>query len=88
MRPIDADALFKKFEVLPWWDNADRDEIALPEIDGAPTLDVMPVTYCKDCVHRTETGNCGHPRQHGLLPSAYPYDFCSYGKRKEDDKDD
>lgn len=44
-----------------------------------PAADVAPVVRCKDCKHRTENGNCGHPRHHGILPSAYPYDFCSYG---------
>lgn len=44
-----------------------------------PAADVAPVVRCKDCKRRTENGNCGHPRHHGILPSAYPYDFCSYG---------
>lgn len=48
-----------------------------------PAADVAPVVHCKDCAHRTEMGNCGHPRYHGILPSAYPYDFCSYGERKD-----
>lgn len=51
----------------------------------APAADVAPVVHCKDCAYRTEMGNCGHPRHHGILPSAYPYDFCSYGVRKDDD---
>jgi hypothetical protein len=45
----------------------------------------VPVVHCKDCAHRTEMGNCGHPRYYGILPPAYPYDFCSYGRRKEND---
>lgn len=49
----------------------------------APAADVAPVVHCKDCAHRTEMGNCGHPRYHGILPSAYPYDFCSYGVRMD-----
>lgn len=51
------------------------------EIKALPAADVVPVVHCKDCAHRTEMGNCGHPRYHGILPSAYPYDFCSYGER-------
>lgn len=51
-----------------------------------PAADVAPVVHCKDCVHRTEMGNCGHPRHHGILPSAYPYDFCSYGARMGGDE--
>lgn len=52
-------------------------------IAGIPVADVAPVVHCKDCAHRTEMGNCGHPRYHGILPSAYPYDFCSYGARMD-----
>lgn len=52
-----------------------------------PAVDVAPVVRCKDCPHRTEMGNCGHPRHHGILPSAYPYDFCSYGARMDGDDD-
>ena len=47
-----------------------------------PAADVAPVVRCRDCKHRTEYGNCGHPRQKGVFPSAYPFDFCSYGKYK------
>lgn len=52
-----------------------------------PAADVAEVVLCKDCKHRTEAGNCGHPRHHGILPSAYPYDFCSYGERREGGND-
>lgn len=52
-----------------------------------PAADVAEVVRCKDCKHRTEAGNCGHPRHHGILPSAYPYDFCSYGGRREGGND-
>lgn len=54
-------------------------------IEVLPAADVAPVVRCKDCKHRSESGNCGHPRHHGILPSAYPYDFCSYGERRDYD---
>ena len=54
------------------------------DISELPAADVAEVVRCKDCKHRTESGNCGHPRHHGILPSAYPYDFCSYGERREE----
>ena len=54
------------------------------EIEDGLTVDAVPVVRCKDCKHRTESGNCGHPRHRGILPSAYPFDFCSYGRRKDD----
>lgn len=49
----------------------------------APAADAEPVVRRKDCKHRTEFGNCGHPRQKCVLPSAYPFDFCSRGVRKD-----
>ena len=52
------------------------------KLQKVPAADVAPVVRCKDCRHRTEYGNCGHPRQKGVFPSAYPFDFCSYGKYK------
>lgn len=62
-------------------------ESVLEYVQNLPAADVAPVVRCKDCAHRTEMGNCGHPRHHGILPSAYPYDFCSYGARKDGDDD-
>ena len=49
------------------------------------SADGAPVGRCKDCKHRSESGNCAHPRHQGILPSAYPYDFCSYGERRASD---
>lgn len=64
-----------------WWRAMDIEEA----LRAIPAVDVAPVVHCKDCARRTEMGNCGHPRYHRFLPPAYPYDFCSYGKRKEND---
>lgn len=49
MRLIDGDALWEKFDDEPWYDNADRDEIALPIVAAAPTVDAVVITRCKDC---------------------------------------
>ena len=68
----------------PWDGHTSKDVRRLLSI---PAADVAPVVRCRDCVHRTEMGNCGHPRHHGILPSAYPYDFCSYGERMDGDSD-
>ena len=57
-----------------------RLERAYAEIREMPAADVAEVVRCKVCKHRTEYGNCGHPRQKGVLPSAYPFDFCNYGE--------
>lgn len=45
-----------------------------------PKVDAEIVTRCKDCRYRTQSGVCEHPRHTGVLPTAYPFDFCSYGK--------
>ena len=55
-------------------------ERQLRAIRELPAADVVEVVQCKDCKHRTKYGNCGHPRQKGVLPSVYPFDFCSYGE--------
>lgn len=79
MRLIDGDALWERLDNEPWFDNADRDEIALPIVDAAPTVDAEVVVRCKDCKHLFGTlcAVCG------LLPRK-PEDFCSYGERKDD----
>ena len=83
MRLIDADAVYnkamenhRKGEIEDW-----EADLIIDYLDDAPTInDAEIVVRCKDCKHRTEYGNCGHPRQKGVLPSAYPFDFCSYGE--------
>lgn len=97
MRLIDADALpklldaeYKQTMKLIWEGEKHLDTLAEGFAEAsyiakyiAPTVDAAPVVRCKDCAHRTEMGNCGHPRYHGILPSAYPYDFCSYGRPRD-----
>ena len=86
MRLIDANAL------ISYMDECSKESrfrvyygYAKSFIDDAPTIDAEVIVRCKDCKYRTEFGNCGHLRQHGILPVAYPYDFCSYGERKDPD---
>lgn len=102
MRLIDGDALWKKLDDEPWYDNADRDEIALPIVDASPTIDAVPVIYCKHCKYSdTERRNATEKRYYNSIlfcrnsnlcndePLAmWPNDFCSYGVAKEcaDDK--
>lgn len=49
MRLIDGDGLWERLNYEPWEHNADRDEIALPIVNAAPTVDAVPVVRCKDC---------------------------------------
>lgn len=88
MRLIDGDALWEKLDDEPWFDNADRDEVALPIVDAAPTVDAEVVVRCKDCVHY-DMGVCLKIYSDGNVhPEAWqprrPEDYCSYGERKEE----
>ena len=76
---IEREAAIESLPVA--WDSA------INALRNAPAADVAPVVRCKDCAHKTEMGNCGHQRYHGILPSAYPYDFCSYGARMDGGED-
>lgn len=95
MRLIDGDDLWERLDNEPWFDNADRDEIALPIVSAAPTVDAEVVVRCKDCKHSTPpselTQRYGVP---GTLTCHNRHcpcnrrnvggdDFCSYGERKE-----
>ena len=85
MRLIDGDTLWEKLNDEPWYDNADRDEIALSIVDAAPPVDAVVVTRCKDCrycgliccpaIHET-IGN-------GLVDYAVDNGYCWCGKPKE-----
>lgn len=83
---IDKDDLWEQLNDEPWFYNVDRDEIALPIVDAAPTVDAEVVVRCKDCKHY-DMGVClkiysdgnAHPE---AWQSRKPEDFCSYGERK------
>lgn len=75
MRLIDGDDLWERLDNEPWFDNADRDEIALPIVSAAPTVDAEVVVRGKDC-RKFKTYACR------MVASGYD-DFCSYGERNE-----
>ena len=74
-RLIDAYALWRKFESEPWYDNADRDEIALLLVDDAPTVDAVEVVRCKDCKHRYKDSWCEYVDDDDNF-------YCARGERK------
>lgn len=89
MRLIDGDTLWEKLDDEPWYDNADRDEIALPIVAAAPTVDAVEVVRCRDCKYGTSVWSgsvlCGHP-EYDLLEGVLAYEadhFCAYGRKKE-----
>lgn len=91
MRMIDGDTLWEKLDDEPWYDNADRDEIALPIVAAAPTVDAVPVVRCKDCKHCRELNRKDRIEEayaDGVLwctnqsDGVWPDDYCSYGERR------
>lgn len=86
MRLIDADVLWEWLDNEPWYDNADRDEIALPIVDAIPTVDAEVVVRCKDCEYSYDdiiSLCCSH----GVCFDCEvpPNFYCAEGKRKEPD---
>ena len=57
-------------------------------IKTAPTVDAVPVVWCKDCVNGTVFVNKQGAEYVDCVLDDYsvrkPTDYCSYGKRKED----
>lgn len=92
MRLIDADVLWERLDNEPWFDNADRDEIALPIVDATPTVDAEVVVRCKDCKwfannNAGEWFGCWLFNAIRAVPedAPTPDDFCSEGERKDSD---
>jgi hypothetical protein len=80
MRLIDADAL----RMEDFRHCLDCDSI-IQVIKYAPTIDAVPVVRCKDCKY-FQDNNSGYPHDEcrwGKGETPDPYDFCSYGERKD-----
>ena len=91
MRLIDSDELWERLNYEPWEHNADRDEIALPIVNAAPTVDAVPVVRCKDCKWFADNNGgewygCKMFHVVRITPedAPKPEDFCSYGERREE----
>ena len=60
-------------------------DIAWNKIDGAPTIDAVPVVRCEDCIRRYDTDEC--PMCFLIEGKYYEYTnengFCDRGERKE-----
>ena len=91
MRLIDGDWLWERLNYEPWEHNADRDEIALPIVNAAPTVDAVPVVRCKDCKWFADNNGgewygCKMFHVVRITPedAPKPDDFCSYGERREE----
>ena len=80
MRPIDADALKEKKAYC-----VERHEkvVAVAEIDWMPTLDVMPVVRCKDCVYLGCVQCALATEYNQYRPGVDPDWFCAKGRRRK-----
>ena len=89
-RLIDAD----KFEVYTWVnkssDYVDGDQSMLEAIDIAPTVDAVEIVRCRDCKHYMPQKKSAHWENRAnycnriVTIKTQPYDFCSYGERKNE----
>lgn len=71
---------------------------AIKLLQNAPTVDAVEVVRCKDCKYASEFDGCEDyveqvrcctlHKDCDMLPKVWPYDFCSYGDREEDDEVD
>lgn len=57
------------------------------EIAEIPTADAVPVVRCRECNHcDPENYHCDHPMSTAAPLRRKPDDFCSYGERKNGDR--
>lgn len=91
MRLIDADVLWEWLDNEPCFDNADRDEIALPIVNAIPTVDAEVVVHCKDCKHHyweqepchgKSVHYCELPHMRGV--EVFKEFFCYYGSERNE----
>ena len=81
MRLIDADRLSEAIYdnvSAPYEEAVWAKEDCLTEIDGAPTVDAVPVVRCEKCVLH---GNC--VTEDAFVLAGIETPFCCAGKRKE-----
>ena len=84
-RLIDADVLDYYLKGMGFRHTQDKGNMFLL-IAAQPTVDAVEVVRCKDCVNYCGFEHC----KNGICDvdsvskrAVYPYDFCSYGERRE-----
>lgn len=91
MRLIDADALIEDIKSFWDWDSIDGItsttvlKQTITDISHAPTIDAVPVVWCKDCKWWTkqEKSIQGRCALNGTYPTGGWY--CANGERKDDE---
>lgn len=97
-RLIDADALKTKSIRCETFKLTDAPvflkAVGTKEIDRAPTIDAVEVVRCRDCKHYNPQKKSAHWENRAnycnriVAIKTQPYDFCSYGERKDGDGND
>ncbi len=81
-RLIDANALIKEANTDGAYGYVDAKQIA-----DAPTIDAVEVVRCRECKHcDPENHHCDHHMGTAAPLRRKPDDFCSYGERKDGDR--
>ena len=93
MRLIDADSLMDR---SGWYNLAYGKTfhgVWDYEIASEPTVDAVPVVFCKDCIHSISYVDksgaiayvvCNLDEDSDEIELRTPMDYCSYGEREED----
>ena len=85
-RLIDANALIKEANAEGAYGYVDANQIS-----EVPTIDAVEIVRCKDCKHYRPQKKSAHWEDRANYCDRFvtiktrPYDFCSYGKRKDGD---
>ena len=69
----------------------DADSYAYPgDLTNEPTVDAVPVVRCKDCKHFDGNNACySHAADENGTPIfVREHDFCSYGERREHERNE
>ena len=88
MRPIDADALQRRICGAKcgceYEDCGNEGDCGYDHfISNAPTINAVPVVFCRDCKHcDPENHHCDHYMGTAAPLRREPDDFCSYGERR------
>lgn len=85
MRTIDVDEAIINFG-FEWDDIPPTREEFVRFLKKQPTVDAVPVVFCRDCKHcDPENYHCDHTMGTAAPLRRKPDDFCSYGERKDVD---
>ena len=85
-RLIDANALIKEANSDGAYGYVDAKQIS-----EAPTIDAVEIVRCRDCKHYKPQKKSAHWEHKAyycnriVTIKTQPYDFCSYGERKDGD---